>query len=94
MTQTSYIDNYRQDVKTEIGTFSLEQKNCGFAVNTGEWIVTQYQETFWSLGGILKERRPAKFLGTFATEALAREAIATAELQPEHATPRWCGYTR
>jgi hypothetical protein len=81
LVETVRINN-DQTVKTDAGEFYAEQRNAGFEPNDGAWVVTQLPELYWSGAGVLRQRRPEKFLGVFATPELAVAAIEGAELQP------------
>ena len=74
--------NNDQTVKTEVGEFLVCQRNVGYAENDGYWVVTQLPELYWSNGGVLRQRRPEKFLGVFATPVDMVEAIDAATIQP------------
>jgi hypothetical protein len=74
--------NNDQTIKTPAGEFMAEQRNAGFADNDGAWIVSQLAELYWSEIGVLRRRRPGKFLGVFPTPEEAVKAIEAAELQP------------
>ena len=74
--------NNNQTVKTDVAEFSVEQRNEGFADNDGQWIVTQGIELYWSNIGVLRQRRPEKFLGVFPTTEAVVAAILAAEPQP------------
>lgn len=84
ITAGGYKSNNLQTVVTEVGEFSVEQRNAGFASNDGRWSVHQYADLYWSSIGILTERRPSKFLGVFDTIADVIVAIEAAKVQPEH----------
>lgn len=75
-------ENYRinndQTVTTETGRFLVEQRNEGFAENDGAWIVSQLPELYWGRCGVLRRRRPGKFLGVFSSTDEASAAIDSA----------------
>jgi hypothetical protein len=74
--------NKDQTIKTEAGEFYICQRNEGFALNDGQWVVTQLPELYWGAAGVLRQRRSEKFLGIFLTPVDVVEAIEAAELQP------------
>jgi hypothetical protein len=80
ITETVRINN-DQSFKTPAGEFLVVQRNGGYADNDGQWVVTQLPELYWSTGGVLRQRRPEKFLGVLTKEE-AVAAIESAELQP------------
>lgn len=74
--------NKDQTVKTDAGEFMIVQRNEGFDRNDHQWVVTQLAELYWSNIGVLRQRRPEKFLGVFPSLVDMVEAIEAAELQP------------
>jgi hypothetical protein len=81
LVETVFI-NHTQTVETDAGKFMINQRNEGYAENDGKWTVTQLPELYWSPGGVLRQRRPEKFLGIFLTPVDVVEAIEAATLQP------------
>lgn len=79
-----YVSNNLQTVTTAAGDFAVEQRNVGFADNDGQWIVSLYPDLYWGTCGVLRERRPGRFLGVFADTAAVVAAIEAAEPTPEH----------
>jgi hypothetical protein len=69
-------------IKTSAGQFMLMQRNSGYAVNDGKWVVSQLVELYWSTAGVLRQRRSGTFLGVFDTRAVAGAAITAASAQP------------
>ena len=74
--------NKDQTVTTSAGEFMIVQRNEGFAVNDGKWVVTQLPELYWSGIGVLRQRRAEQFIGVFGTPVDVVEAIEAAEAMP------------
>lgn len=62
--------NQDATIQSSAGSFLIEQRNAGFAVNDGKWIVQRLPELYWS-HGTLYQRRAGEFVGTFDTRAAA-----------------------
>lgn len=74
--------NNTETITTPAGRFMVEQRNAGFVVNDGQWIVFQLPDLYWHTSGALHSRRPGSFLGVFADHTDALAAVNAAEALP------------
>lgn len=66
----------------EAGEFYFQQRNAGYADNDGKWVVSLMPEVYWSNVGVLRQRRPGKLVGVFATLGIAVDAAREAGRMP------------
>ncbi len=80
--QESVLVNNDQSFQTAAGLFMTQQRNEGFAVNDGKWVLSQHGDLYRSTGGVLRLTADVKFLGVFDTAVDVVEAIELAAPLP------------